>query len=233
MREFFENLMPHVIPKLPDLWKATLETLAMTGLSALYILVIGMALGILLTITKKGGLAENAAVYRILDVIINLLRSVPFIILLFLLIPLTRIISGTSIGVAGSIFPLIVGTVPFFSRQAEAALAGVNPGLIEAAQSMGCSKAGIIFRVYLRESIPALSRGITITLINGWCCRRRRTGQLCLRPGRAEKQLRHHRCRSHRTGGYRTDNPDCRQHHRKENRKIIRSMAATPTGNHN
>ena len=166
MREFFESIMPNVIPKLPALWNATLETLAMTGISALYILVIGMALGILLTVTKKGGLLENAVVYRVLDIIINLLRSVPFIILLFLLIPLTRIISGTSIGVAGSIFPLIVGTVPFFSRQAEAALAGVNPGLIEAAQSMGCSRLGIIFRVYLRESIPALSRGITITLIN-------------------------------------------------------------------
>ena len=163
MREFFESIMPNVIPKLPALWNATLETLAMTGISALYILVIGMALGILLTVTKKGGLLENAVVYRVLDIIINLLRSVPFIILLF---PLTRIISGTSIGVAGSIFPLIVGTVPFFSRQAEAALAGVSPGLIEAAQSMGCSKLGIIFRVYLRESIPALSRGITITLIN-------------------------------------------------------------------
>ena len=158
--------MPNVIPKLPALWNATLETLAMTGISALYILVIGMALGILLTVTKKGGMLENAVVYRVLDIIINLLRSVPFIILLFLLIPLTRIISGTSIGVAGSIFPLIVGTVPFFSRQAEAALAGVSPGLIEAAQSMGCSKLGIIFRVYIRESIPALSRGITITLIN-------------------------------------------------------------------
>ena len=140
MREFFESIMPNVIPKLPALWNATLETLAMTGISALYILVIGMALGILLTVTKKGGLLENAVVYRVLDIIINLLRSVPFIILLFLLIPLTRIISGTSIGVAGSIFPLIVGTVPFFSRQAEAALAGVSPGLIEAAQSMGCSK---------------------------------------------------------------------------------------------
>ena len=163
MREFFESIMPNVIPKLPALWNATLETLAMTGISALYILVIGMALGILLTVTKKGGLLENAVVYRVLDIIINLLRSVPFIILL---IPLTRIISGTSIGVAGSIFPLIVGTVPFFSRQAEAALAGVNPGIIEAAQSMGCSKLGIIFRVYIRESIPALSRGITITLIN-------------------------------------------------------------------
>ena len=166
MPEFFENIMPNVLKKLPELGKATVETLEMTGISTLFIMVIGMALGILLTVTKKGGLAENTAVYRVLDVIINLLRSIPFIILLFLLIPLTRIISGTSIGVVGSIFPLIVGTVPFFSRQVEAALAGVNPGLIEAAQSMGCSRFGIIFRVYLRESIPALSRGITITLIN-------------------------------------------------------------------
>ena len=81
MREFFESIMPNVIPKLPALWNATLETLAMTGISALYILVIGMALGILLTVTKKGGLLENAVVYRVLDIIINLLRSVPFIIL--------------------------------------------------------------------------------------------------------------------------------------------------------
>ena len=88
MHEFFESIMPNVIPKLPALWNATLETLAMTGISALYILVIGMALGILLTVTKKGGLLENALVYRVLDIIINLLRSVPFIILLFLLIPL-------------------------------------------------------------------------------------------------------------------------------------------------
>ena len=103
MREFFESIMPNVIPKLPALWNATLETLAMTGISALYILVIGMALGILLTVTKKGGLLENAVVYRVLDIIINLLRSVPFIILLFLLIPLTRIISGTSDG--GTAYP--------------------------------------------------------------------------------------------------------------------------------
>ena len=73
MREFFESIMPNVIPKLPALWNATLETLAMTGLSALYILVIGMALGILLTVTKKGGLMQNTAVYRILDIIINML----------------------------------------------------------------------------------------------------------------------------------------------------------------
>lgn len=166
MNDFFESIMPNVVKKLPELWEATLETLEMTGISAVFILVFGTALGILLAVTKKGGLAENAAVYRVLDVIVNLLRSVPFIILLFLLIPLTRIISGTSIGVTGSIFPLIVGTVPFFSRQTEAALAGVSGGLVEAAQSMGCSKAGIVFRVYLKESIPALSRGITITLIN-------------------------------------------------------------------
>ena len=129
MREFFESIMPNVIPKLPALWNATLETLAMTGISALYILVIGMALGILLTVTKKGGLLENAVVYRVLDIIINLLRSVPFIILLFLLIPLTRIISGTSIGVAGSIFPLIVGLFRSSPARLRRRSPDVNPGL--------------------------------------------------------------------------------------------------------
>lgn len=192
MREFFESIMPNVIPKLPALWNATLETLAMTGISALYILVIGMALGILLTVTKKGGLLENAVVYRVLDIIINLLRSVPFIILLFLLIPLTRIISGTSIGVAGSIFPLIVGTVPFFSRQAEAALAGVSPGLIEAAQSMGCSKLGIIFQsVHPREHSGSFPRYYDHpdkprrTHRDGWRSRRWRPRKLRVRSGRS------------------------------------------------
>ena len=238
MREFFESIMPNVIPKLPALWNATLETLAMTGISALYILVIGMALGILLTVTKKGGLLENAVVYRVLDIIINLLRSVPFIILLFLLIPLTRIISGTSIGVAGSIFPLIVGTVPFFSRQAEAALAGVSPGLIEAAQSMGASIPTIIFKVlqardhfqsvHPREHSGSFPRyhdhpdKPRRTHRDGWRSRRGRPRKLRVRSGRSAQLLRHYRCRSYRAGAHRPGYPDNRQHHRKENREINR-----------
>jgi D-methionine transport system permease protein len=158
--------MPNVIAKLPKLWDSTLETLEMTGISSIFIFIIGMILGILLIVTKDGGLLQNKAVYQILDKIINLFRSIPFIILLFCLLPLSRLITGTAIGVVGAIVPLVFGTAPFFSRQVESALSGVNPGLVEAAQSMGCSKPEIIFRVYLKESIPALARAVTITLIN-------------------------------------------------------------------
>ena len=161
-----ENIMPNVLKKLPELWKSTLETLEMTGISALFILVLGTALGILLVVTKEGGLSENKVVYQILDKLVNLIRSIPFIILLFCLIPLSRLIVGTSIGVAGAIVPLVVGTVPFFSRQVEISLSEVDAGLVEAAKAMGLSKTAIIFRVYLKESIPSLARGITITLIN-------------------------------------------------------------------
>lgn len=161
-----DNIMPNVAKKLPELWQSTLETLEMTGISALFILVLGTALGILLVVTKPGGLSENKVVYQILDKAVNLIRSIPFIILLFCLIPLSRLIVGTSIGVAGAIVPLIIGTVPFFSRQVESSLAEVDSGLVEAAKAMGLSKLGIIFRVYLKESIPSLARGVTITLIN-------------------------------------------------------------------
>ena len=181
MPEFFENIMPNVIKKLPELGKATVETLEMTGISTLFIMAIGMALGILLTVTKKGGLAENTAVYRVLDVIINLLRSIPFIILLFLLIPLTRIISGTSIGVVGSIFPLIVGTVPFFSRQVEAALAGVNPVRDNIPGVPPREYPGAFPWYHDNPHQPGRTHR------HGWCGRRRRTRQLRLRPGRAEK----------------------------------------------
>lgn len=101
-----------------------------------------------------------------LDKVINFFRSIPFIILLACLFPLTRAIMGTAIGVQGAIIPLIFGTVPFFARQIESALAEVSPGLIEAAQSMGSGPLGIIFRVYLKESIAPIARVTTITAIS-------------------------------------------------------------------
>ena len=115
--------------------------------------------GVLLVVTRKGGVRENLLVYQVVNIVINVFRSIPFIILLIFLIPLTRAVVGSAIGVKGAILPLVFGTVPFFSRQVEAALSEVNPGLVEAAQSMGCSNAEIIFRVYLREGIPAIARG--------------------------------------------------------------------------
>ena len=120
----------------------------------------------MLTVTKPGGIMENKVVYQILDKVINFFRSIPFVILLTWLIPISRAIMGTAINIEGAIIPLIVGTVPFLSRQIESALAETDKGMIEAATSMGISKMGIIFRVYLREGIAAIARGTTITMIS-------------------------------------------------------------------
>ncbi len=166
MHELLLEFFPYTMKSLPMLWRSTVETLQMTFWSGSISFVLGLVLGILLIVTRRGGLMENRLVYEVLDKTINLFRSVPFIILLFCLLPLTRLISGTAIGVQGSIVPLVFGTVPFLARQMESALSEVSPGLVEAAQSMGCGRLDIICRVYLRESIPAMARGVTITLIS-------------------------------------------------------------------
>ena len=119
-----------------------------------------------LTVTKKEGIRPNAILYRVVDVLVNLFRSIPFIILLIFLIPFTRMIAGTAIGVKGALVPLVFGCVPFYTRQVEAALASVNPGKVEAARSMGSGTLGIIFRVYLHEAVPDLVRATTITAIS-------------------------------------------------------------------
>ena len=119
-----------------------------------------------MTVTRPGGILENRAVYQILDKLINFIRSIPFIILLTAVMPLSRLIMGTAIYVRGAIVPLVFGTVPFFTRQVESALAQVDKGLVEAALAMGSSPLEIVFRVYLRESIAAIARGTTITLIS-------------------------------------------------------------------
>jgi D-methionine transport system permease protein len=158
--------MPNVIAKYPELLKCLRETLVMMVAAGSISFVIGLCLAIVLTVTRKGDVLENIPLWTVLDKIINFFRSVPFIILLALLIPVTRAIVGTAIGVKGAIVPLIFGTTPFFSRQMESALAEIDRGAIEAAQSIGVSPAGIIFRVYLKESVPGIIRGVTITFIS-------------------------------------------------------------------
>ena len=166
MLDLLVEYFPYTMKSLPMLWRSTVETLQMTLWSGSISFVLGLALGVLLIVTRRGGLMENRLIYEVLDKTINLFRSIPFIILLFCLLPLTRLISGTAIGVQGSIVPLVFGTVPFLARQMESALSEVSPGLVEAAQSMGCGRLDIICGVYLRESIPAIARGVTITLIS-------------------------------------------------------------------
>jgi D-methionine transport system permease protein len=170
MRELLLNSIPNVMQKLPVLWQAIIDTLVMTLWSGVISFVLGLALGIVITVTKPGrtphSILENAVVFHTLDKLINFFRSIPFIILLTAVMPLSRLIMGTAIGVSGAIVPLVFGTVPFFSRQVESALEEVDNGLVEAALSMGGSPLEIIFRVYLREGLPGIARGTTITAIS-------------------------------------------------------------------
>lgn len=166
MQEWLTTLFPYVAKKPEQLVRSIEETLIMTGWAGAFMFVLGLLLGVLLTITREGGILENKAVYQVLDKVINIFRSIPFVILIALLMYVTKWIMGTRIGVKGVIVPLVVGSAPFFARQVDAALAGVNRGLVEAAQSMGISTGGIIFRVYLKEGAAAIARGTTITLIN-------------------------------------------------------------------
>jgi len=164
--QLFQSLFPNLVDKLPEFYDSFVQTLFMTGFSGVISLVLGLFIGITLTVTKKGGILENAVLSSVLDKTVNIFRTIPFIILLALLIPLTRMIAGTAIGTKGAIVPLIFGTVPFFARQVETALAELDKGLIEAALSMGSSPIEIIRRVYLKESLPGLIRAVTITAIS-------------------------------------------------------------------
>lgn len=142
------------------------QTIYMTLISLAFSIIFGLIIGMLLTLFKKDGLKQNKIVYSIISIIINILRSIPFIILIVLIIPLTRSIVGTSIGLKGCIVPLIFGTVPFYSRQIETSLEDISKGKIEAARASGSTILGIIFRVYLHEGVPSIIRVTTITAIS-------------------------------------------------------------------
>ena len=166
MLEILNKIIPNVMSDLPKLYTSIIQTFVMMIQSGIISFIVGGILGVLLIVTKKDDILENIILYEIISKIINFFRAVPFIILLAMLVPLTRLIMGTSIGIKGAIIPLIFGTAPFFARQVESALSEVNYGLIEAALAMGSSPIAIIFRVYLKESIAAITRATTITLIS-------------------------------------------------------------------
>ena len=148
MQEFLNNIIPNVMAKLPDFYAAIGDTLLMVVWSGAISFVLGLTLGVLITVTKPGGILENKIVYQILDKLVSLFRSIPFIILLTWVMPVSRAIMGTAIYVRGAIVPLVFGAVPFFTRQVESALAELDGGLVEAALSMGSTPLEIIFRVY-------------------------------------------------------------------------------------
>ena len=163
----FKSWFPNIDARVwEEIIKATIDTLIMVGISGLIAGVLGIALGVTLVVTREGNILGNKFVYLILDKIVNIFRSIPFIILAMLLIPFTRFIIGTTIGIPGAIVPLVVATVPFFSRQVQLALTEVDKGVIEARVAMGCTPLEIIFRVYLKEGLPSLIRAGSLTIIS-------------------------------------------------------------------
>ncbi|NYV28362.1 ABC transporter permease [Streptobacillus felis] len=144
----------------------TKSTIYMTVIAALVAGLLGLILGVILVLFKDGGLLENKKIYSILDKIVNISRSIPFIILIALLSSVTRFIVGTTIGSTAAIVPLVFACIPFYSRQVENALLEVDKGIIEAAKSMGYSKLQIILHVYLKEGLIGIVRVSQLTLIS-------------------------------------------------------------------
>lgn len=146
-------------------WKALGETLVMVGVSGALAVLIGVPLGVILIITSKKGLMPNQIVNSILGAVINITRSIPFIILCVYIMPLTKMMMGTTIGTKGAILPLAMAATPFMARVAEVAFKEVPSGLIEAIQSMGAKPLQIIHKVLIAESLPGVISGITIMLV--------------------------------------------------------------------
>ncbi|WP_261665400.1 methionine ABC transporter permease [Deinococcus sp. Marseille-Q6407] len=150
----------------PLLWQATLQTLWMVIPAALLGQLLGTLLGVWLTLTRPGGLTPNPALYRVLDAVVNVGRSFPFIILMIVLIPLTRALVGTSIGSTAAIVPLTVAAVPFLARLVEGSLREVPAGVTEAARAMGATTGQIVTKVLLPEALPGLLHSLTVLVIS-------------------------------------------------------------------
>jgi len=149
----------------PRIVEATIETIQMVGFSLLFSLIIGLPLGVVLVVTRPGNLIGNKAFFTVLNGIINLLRSIPFIILLVAILPFTRIVVGTSIGTAAATVPLVVYAAPYIARLVESSLLEVSPGVIEAAEAMGATPRQIILRVLVPEAFSSLILNITIATV--------------------------------------------------------------------
>ncbi len=142
------------------------ETLVMVGISGALGALAGLPLGVLLYLTDRHGVLQNLAANRVMGVVVNAVRSTPFIILLVAVIPFTRLVVGSSIGTAAAVVPLTIAAAPFIARLVETALREVDRGLIEAAQAMGATTRQIVFKVLLPESLPGIVAGLTITFVS-------------------------------------------------------------------
>lgn len=151
---------------IPVIWKSTVETIQMVGISLAIAVIIGIPLGIFLVLTRPGQSLENKLVYQFLNILINIIRSIPFIILLFFILPFTKFIVGTTIGVTGVIVPLVLYTAPYISRLMESSLLEVDNGVLEAYKAMGIKTHQIIWHVMLREARPSIILGLTIATVS-------------------------------------------------------------------
>ncbi|MFJ7745457.1 methionine ABC transporter permease [Peribacillus sp. NPDC097295] len=157
--------MERLVEMSPLFTQSLYETLLMVGIALFIATIIGIPIGVLLVITRKDHLAPNKGVFLILNVLVNIIRSVPFIILIVAIIPFTEWVAGTAIGVKGAIVPLIVFTAPYIARLIETALLEVDRGIIEAYSAMGATRSQIIFRIMLREARPGIVLCLTIATI--------------------------------------------------------------------
>ncbi|ULL13259.1 ABC transporter permease [Paenibacillus sp. H1-7] len=158
-------MLNNLLDKSDLYWKSIVETATMVGYSLVISVIIGLLLGVLLVILRPNHIYENKAVYHVLNIVINVVRSIPFIIIMVAIIPLTKLLVGTTIGVKGAIVPLVFYTAPYIARLMETALLEVDPGIIEAYQAMGASRKQIVFKVLLKEARPGIILGLTIATI--------------------------------------------------------------------
>ena len=149
----------------PLLWENTLVTLGMVGASTLFAYLLGLPMGVLLRVTDRGGIMENHAFNSVFGWVVNILRSLPFIILMISISPFTRLLVGKAIGPVAACVPLVIGAAPFVARLVETSLAEIDTGMIEAAKCMGATNWQIISKVMVRESVPSLIRGLSISTI--------------------------------------------------------------------
>lgn len=154
-----DRVLDIVLPALP-------ETIIMVAVATIIAIIFGIPLGVALYVSRPGGLKENRTLYSVLDTVINVFRSLPFMVLMFVLFPLTRLLTGTRIGVKASIVPLSVSAIPFLARIIEGNLSEIKGGIIEAARSMGSDTNTIITKVLLKEALPQIISSITLMIVN-------------------------------------------------------------------
>ena len=164
--DFINTYLPNVVTFWEYIVKAIWETGYMVSLSLVLSALVGIPLGVLLVITGKGHLKPMPALYQVLSIIVNIFRSIPYIVLIIILIPVTRVLIDTSIGPNAAILSLVVGAAPFVARLVETSIREVDKGVIEASQSMGATNWQIIYKILLPESLPGIVSGVTVTAIS-------------------------------------------------------------------